>query len=140
LLASSEPQSNWAFAWCDNVRIFHMGKSAILIWTFKLQHSKKNMRIQITRLSPHQNAKVFGILMAVCSLIFAIQMAFSLWLLPQPVDAAVNTIGTSMFVLLLFPIIYLVMSYAMVWVACSIYNRAFRHIGGIEFDQHTDGA
>lgn len=78
--------------------------------------------------------------MAVCSLIFAVPMAISLLFLPQPIDASGNPVGPSVSIFLMLPVIYLVMAYVMVWVACFMYNRAFRHIGGIEFDQHTDGA
>jgi len=96
------------------------------------------MKIQITHLSPHQNAKVFGVLMAVSSLLFVIPMVLVFSFLPKPVDASGNTAGPPAYIFLLFPIMYLVMGYVMARFGCLICNRAFRYIGGIEFDQRAD--
>ena len=40
--------------------------------------------------------------------------------------------------LLLFPVIYLVLGYLMVVVACAVYNFMFRYIGGIEYTARPD--
>ena len=93
------------------------------------------MKIQINRLSPHQNAKVFAILMAISSLLFIIPMVLTFSLISPGVDVKGNPIpqpGLGMF--LLFPFIYLVMGYVMVGAGCIIYNFMFKYIGGIEFE------
>ena len=94
------------------------------------------MKKQIQRLSPHQNGKVFGVLMALSSLVFLIPMtlAFSL----MPMQNSHN--GPPMFIFLLFPILYLVMGYVMVAVGCIIYNFAFKYLGGIEYETIDEDA
>ncbi|MBD9667448.1 hypothetical protein IB278_26060 [Variovorax sp. VRV01] len=92
------------------------------------------MKQQIERFSPHQNAKVFGVLMAVSSLI--IMLPFSLLLFATAPTQA----RPPVFFLLLAPLMYLVMGYVMVAVGCAIYNFMFKYIGGIEFQAKTDDA
>lgn len=89
------------------------------------------MKQQVARFSPHQNGKVFAILMAVSSLVFVVPfMVFASMVSPRGS-------GPSFLVILLFPLIYLVMGYVMVAVGCAIYNFMFRYIGGIEFESQT---
>ncbi|MCG7529976.1 DUF3566 domain-containing protein [Psychrobium sp. MM17-31] len=87
------------------------------------------MKKQIKRLSPHQNGKVIGILMAACSmplLLLGITMDYSVsHVLP-------NSKVFSMF--LAIPLIYLVVGYLFSVIFCVIYNFAFQYIGGIEFE------
>lgn len=90
------------------------------------------MKQQIERLSPHQNAKVFGVLMAVGSLAFVIPF-FLVALFAVPTEQAPPA-----WFILLFPLIYLVLGYLMVVVACAIYNFMFRYIGGIEYTARSD--
>ncbi len=45
-----------------------------------------------------------------------------------------------MLMAVLFPVIYLVLGYVMVFVCCAIYNRLFKHIGGIEFESQRSEA
>lgn len=95
------------------------------------------MKTQITRLSPHQNGKVFAVLMAVSSLVFVIPMAVALWFVPA-VDAQGNPVAQPPVTLfLLFPIMYFVMGYVMVRVGCWLYNFMFKYIGGIEFESNA---
>lgn len=93
------------------------------------------MKIQIARLSPHQNAKVFAVLMALASLVFAVPMFFAFMYMPPGVDAHGNPIPSPpAFVALLFPLFYLVVGYLMVRVACWFYNVMFKYVGGIEYE------
>ena len=88
------------------------------------------MKKQIKRLSPHQNGKVFGVLMALSSLVFVIPMSLAFSLMPMHQEQS----GPSAFFFLLFPIFYLIMGYLMVAVGCLIYNFAFKYLGGIEYE------
>nr|WP_288120611.1 hypothetical protein [Thiomonas sp.] len=93
------------------------------------------MKKQIARLSPHQNGKVFAILMALSSLLFVVPMAIAFSFIPAGVDANGNPFPqppVAMF--LLFPILYLIMGYIMVAVGCVFYNFMFKFIGGIEYE------
>ena len=86
--------------------------------------------MQIKRLSPHQNGKVFGILTALASLVFVIPMTLMVSLMPMPHGPG----GPGVLFFLLAPFMYLVMGYIMTAVGCLIYNFAFPYIGGIEFE------
>jgi len=92
------------------------------------------MKKQIARLSPHQNAKVFGILMALGSLVFLVP-SFVLFLSFGPsVDQRGNPVGPPMLLFLLFPFIYLIFGYISVAIGCALYNVMFKYIGGFEFE------
>jgi hypothetical protein len=98
------------------------------------------MKKQISRFSPHQNAKVFGILMAVGSLVFVLPF-FSIAMLFGPdVDQHGNPVTFPKFMLILFPILYLVVGYLMTVIGCAIYNFFFRYIGGIEYEVKDENA
>ena len=86
---------------------------------------------QIERFSPHQNAKVMAILMAIGSLIFLLPFMLLASL------AAPRGARMPMALMLLLPVFYLVIGYLGVAAGCWIYNAMFRYVGGIEFD---DGA
>ena len=86
------------------------------------------MKQQIARFSPHQNGKVFAILMLVVSLIFMVPfmlLAFA----TAPAEAK-----PPMMLLLAMPVLYLVFGYLSIVIGCAIYNVLFKHIGGIEFE------
>lgn len=91
------------------------------------------MKVQIARLSPHQNGKVAAVLMALSSLLLMVPLALVFAYIPSGVDAHGNPVSPPMGMLLLFPVIYLVMGYVMVALACVIYNVMFKFIGGIEY-------
>ncbi len=83
------------------------------------------MKQQVTRLSPHQNGKVFGVLTAVTSLVFVVPFfLFSLTFAG----------GGSNWMILLMPFMYLIFGYISVAIGCLIYNFTFKIIGGIEYD------
>ncbi len=93
------------------------------------------MKIQITRLSPHQNAKVFGILIALTSLLFVLPIAILFSFIPAGFDAQGNPIPKpSAFLTLLFPLFYLVTGYIMTVAGCLIYNFMFKYIGGFDYE------
>ena len=93
------------------------------------------MKIQVARFSPHQNAKVFAVLMAISTLIFAIPMFFVFLYLPPGVDARGNPVtAPPAWIALLFPLMYLVMGYVMVAVGCWFYNFMVKYVGGIEYE------
>ena len=93
------------------------------------------MKTQIARLSPHQNAKVFGVLTALGSLIFVIPMAILVSFIPPGVDAAGNVVNQpSPLFFLLLPIAYLLMGYIMTAVGCALYNGMYKYLGGIEYE------
>ncbi|MDO9467828.1 MAG: hypothetical protein Q7J36_11045 [Thiobacillus sp.] len=93
------------------------------------------MKIQISRLSPHQNGKVFGVLSALVSLVFVIPMALVFSFMPPGVDANGNVVNQpSAAFFLVFPIVYLVMGYIMTVAGCALYNLMFKYLGGIEYE------
>ena len=93
------------------------------------------MKIQIARLSPHQNAKVFAVLMAIGSLVFVVPMFVAFQFIPPGVDARGNPVNPpSTAFVLLFPFIYLVMGYLMVVAGCWLYNIMVRFLGGFEYE------
>lgn len=91
------------------------------------------MKTQIRRLSPHQNGKVFGILMAVNSLIFILPISLLVTLFPPAQQSGVENGHPGMF-LLIMPVFYLIFGYISVAIGCLIYNFFYRFIGGIELD------
>jgi hypothetical protein len=86
------------------------------------------MKQQVSRLSPHQNGKVFAILMAISSLVFLIP-AMLIMASTMPGGA-----GPTWLMLLLMPVLYLVIGYVMVALSCLAYNALVPFIGGIEFE------
>ena len=92
------------------------------------------MKIQISRLSPHQNAKVLAVLMAVGSLPFVALMFVAFYFLPA-VDAQGNPVqGPPGFLILVFPLVYLVLGYVMVAIGCWLYNLLAKPLGGVEYE------
>lgn len=92
------------------------------------------MNKQIKRFSPHQNGKVFAVLMAVSSLIFILPMFAIISLTLPQVDQNGNPIEFPMFLLLAMPFMYLIFGYISVVIGCAIYNFIVKFTGGIEFD------
>lgn len=92
------------------------------------------MKQQVTRLSPHQNAKVFGVLTAIGSLVFIIPFFV--------VFAAALPAGTPgappAFMLLIAPVFYLFFGYVSVAVGCLLYNFMFTYVGGIEYEASAE--
>jgi len=87
------------------------------------------MKHQISRLSPHQNGKVFGVMMALTSLVILIPFT-----LMFAVFAPAATTQPPFFMLLLLPVIYLIVGYVGTVVGSAFYNLIYRFVGGIEYE------
>ena len=93
------------------------------------------MKIRIVRVSPHQNAKVFGILMGSMTLIAAIPMFFVMLSIPTGVDRNGNPMAPPpAWLALLLPVVYLIMGYLMAIIGCWLYNLVARFVGGVEYE------
>ncbi|MHB8257188.1 MAG: hypothetical protein ACYDHY_17645 [Acidiferrobacterales bacterium] len=92
------------------------------------------MKKQISRLSPHQNGKIAGILMAVTSLVFVVPMSLAMFFAAPAVDQYGNPITFPKFLIILFPILYLVIGYLFIGICSVVYNFLFKYIGGFEFE------
>lgn len=92
------------------------------------------MKKQIKRLSPHQNGKVFGILMAVATLPFFLPMILTMNFAVPQVDHQDNPVDFPFFLFALFPFLYLIFGYISVLIGCFIYNLLNRFIGGFEYE------
>ena len=92
------------------------------------------MKQQITKFSPHQNAKVFGVLMAVISIVFLLPF----FLLASALAPASVKLPT--FMIFVIPVLYLVVGYVSVAITCLIYNGFARVTGGIEFELLKEAA
>jgi len=98
------------------------------------------MKKQIKRISPHQNAKVFAILMAVSSLIFVLPFFVIILFSAPAVDQHGNPVTFQKYIFLLFPFFYLVIGYLSTAMGCAIYNYLFKFIGGFEYELNSDNA
>ncbi len=78
------------------------------------------MKKQIKRLSPHQNGKVFGVLIAVSSLPLIILMAFAVNSMPPQVDQVGNPVGLPTAFLFIAPVFYLIFGYISTAIGCYI--------------------
>ncbi len=85
------------------------------------------MKQQIQRLSPHQNAKVMAVVMALSSFVF-----ITPFFLIAGFTAPGNQ-GPPWWMFALAPAMYFVVGYLMVLVACGLYNFMYPYIGGIEY-------
>lgn len=86
------------------------------------------MKQQVARFSPHQNAKVAAVLMAVSSLIFTIPF----FLLASVFGAGRS--GMPIWMIVILPLLYLVIGYISVVIGCALYNVIVPFTGGIEYE------
>jgi len=77
------------------------------------------------------------VLMAVVSLVFVIPMTIVFSFFPGRQGQADFP---PVYMLLMFPVMYLVMGYVMTVIGCALYNAAFRFIGGIEYESTQEDA
>lgn len=96
------------------------------------------MKKQIRRLSPHQNGKVAGVLIAFTSLLFLVPF-FAMILATSNIDPQGNAAGPPYLFFILFPLMYLVLGYVTVALGCVLYNVLFRYLGGFEFEVTDEG-
>ena len=92
------------------------------------------MKKQIKRFSPHQNGKVFGILMAIASLFIFVPMALLMAVVGPQVDQYGNEIVFPSALFVVMPIFYAIFGYLSVAIGCALYNWLYRYIGGFEFE------
>lgn len=92
------------------------------------------MKKQISRLSPHQNGKVFGVLIAVSSLVFIVPMSLMVFFLVPDVDHQGNSTVFPKFMILLFPVFYFIFGYVATAIGSLVYNSLFKVVGGFEFE------
>ena len=97
------------------------------------------MKKQVKRLSPHQNGKVFAILMMVGATIMFIPMAIMMSLIGPQVDQNGNPVELPIVMFAIMPFFYLIFGYIFTAIACAIYNLLFRFIGGFEFETVEKG-
>jgi len=98
------------------------------------------MKAQIIRLSPHQNGKVFAVLMTISAVLMFIPMAAMMFFIGPQVDANDNPGELPIVMLAALPVFYLVFGYIFVVIGCAIYNLVFKLIGGIEFELEEQDA
>ena len=92
------------------------------------------MKVQIRRLSPHQNGKVVAVLMGVVSLPLFVLMALLMWFGGPQVSQHGTALAFPIFMFVVLPFFYLIFAYITVAIVCAIYNFLFNFIGGFEFD------
>jgi hypothetical protein len=92
------------------------------------------MKLQISRLSPHQNGKVAGVLMAIVSLIILVPV-FLIASMAGAVDK-----GVPLWAIFIAPVLYLIFTYIMTVIACALYNVVVPMTGGIEYDANQSAA
>lgn len=98
------------------------------------------MKKQIKRLSPHQNGKVFGLLMAVSSLFLFVPMAVMMSAIGPPVDQHGNEVVFPSALFIAMPIFYAIFGYIFTAIGCALYNFLFKYIGGFEFEVIEESA
>lgn len=86
------------------------------------------MKIQISRISIGQSAKVVGVVHAV--LATPVLLLGIVWLLARPMP---TTSGFSPIWLFLSPFIYGLAAYILAILMCLIYNFVARYFGGVEY-------
>lgn len=87
---------------------------------------------QVRRFSPHQNAKVFAVLMTIGSMVFLVPfMLLSMAMAP-------GDQGMPWLMILAMPLLYLVFGYVSVGVGCWLYNTLYPYIGGVEVEWSDD--
>ena len=114
------------------------------------------MKKEITRLSPHQNGKLFGLVLALGSLLFVLPISLAMvlteyWdvilqllqghpasLSDAHLDANESAALSAFFLVLLVPPSYFALGYVAVAVGCVLYNFLVKHVGGFEFESRNE--
>ena len=92
------------------------------------------MKKQIKRLSPHQNGKVFGILMALATIPFLLPIILMSTLVEPQNNGTGNPASLPIFFILVGPVFYSIFGYISVAISCLFYNFIQKFIGGFEFE------
>jgi hypothetical protein len=86
------------------------------------------MKMQIRRLSPHQNAKVLAVISACIAAVVAVPMFLFSLVMGRGQGFWVETL------VLLAPVAYLIFTYIVVALICGFYNLLVNFIGGLEYE------
>jgi hypothetical protein len=92
------------------------------------------VKVQIEKLSPHQNGKVGALLMLVVSLPLFVLMALAIWYGGPQGDQPAGPVPFTIFMFLVLPFFYLIFAYVTIALVCVIYNLLSRLTGGFEFE------
>ena len=92
------------------------------------------MKQQISRLSPHQNGKVLGVLWAIVSLIIVVPF----YLIASAFGGGDK--GMPLWAIFIAPVFYLIVTYIITVIACALYNVVVPMTGGIEYDSNANVA
>ena len=93
------------------------------------------MKVQVKKFSTHQTAKVFGFMMFVTSLLFAIPFSMIGFFASSHGEFGVG--GASVFslmTLIFMPVFQGIVGYIVVRLSLWIYNKLAAKTGGIEFE------
>jgi hypothetical protein len=95
-----------------------------------LQRARRRatMKHQITRFSPHRNAKILALTMALSTAAILIPLGIIAALVLPPEE------GLTAKSLLATPLFYLVFGYVMAWIGAVAYNAIAKRLGGIEYE------
>jgi hypothetical protein len=93
-----------------------------------VRQTSEEGRVQITRFSVHQTAKVIGLAYFRVTLVF----------IPLFLTFVFSESGSMKWFFLFAPLIYGVMAYLFSAFACVIYNLLARRVGGIEFETSSN--
>lgn len=88
------------------------------------------MKVQVEKFSVHQNAKVFAVLMALSSLVMVIPFMLI-------VSMGAPEGAFPLFMLIVFPLMYLVFGYVMIAIGCWLYNWIAKRMGGLEYESRN---
>jgi hypothetical protein len=92
------------------------------------------VKVQIRRLSPHQNGKVAALLLLVVSLPLFVFMALMIWLGGPQLEHPGSPLGFGLFMFLVLPFFYVIFAYLAVAFVCAVYNMLCGFTGGFEFE------
>jgi hypothetical protein len=91
------------------------------------------VKIQVQRMSLHQNAKVSAVLVAVLMV-----LVFAPLMLIASAFGGARGAGMSVGMLLIALPVYVVFNYIFVIIACLIYNQVAKFVGGFEYESHPE--
>jgi hypothetical protein len=94
------------------------------------------MKIQISRFTPHQTAKVLAVMTAITSFIFflPISLLMVIVIIRGENTGTAMAIGTMIGLSLITPIIQGLFIYIFIRFSLWLYNKLSKRIGGIEFE------
>ncbi len=92
------------------------------------------MKVQVKSFSPHQNAKVVSILMAISVSIFMVPFWLISFGMLSRIPETDHSFGMFRYMVFIFPFLYLIVGYLSITVGAMVYNFMNKFIGGFEFE------